>query len=187
MLTERSSKDVFLTSLYKINYQQECIEAKRKKYLVGVRIVDAFSVLAPSFTLAVIGINPDHMKCWLTVLAIANVIIAAIRFFPFYRKSKELCARSSELEMLKHQMDLAWRMYQLNITSLEQFTDTHKGLFEVFSRDSSMEEVYDWKNNDIDGMYAKTMRYMEDYIANPDQISDLFVRIADKEDEGIEK
>ena len=182
-LTDRSSKDVFLTSLFYMYYEQECIAKKLKTLLIGVRCVDAAAVAVPSATLAIIGFNPKHLQICIAVSGFINVIVAVLRFFPFYKKSRELHERSSRIEYLVSQMDITWRMYQFGLTSLETFTNSHKVLYEEYCRNSDDNtEVHDWSAKVISNAQANAMKYMEAYLSQPNQIADLFEKMADKEE-----
>lgn len=185
-ISDRSSKDVFISSIFKMYYEQECLIKLRKKLLYRTRIVDAATVVTPSFLLAIISANPDNLSLWMAISSFVNVIIALLRFFPFYNKAKETHKRFSQIESLVNRMNLEWRMYQLGLSTLEHFTETHKSLYLEYCNGSDfMWEVYDWKDKEVI-FQAQVMRYMEEY-ASSDQICELIERTSDNGGNRIEK
>lgn len=187
-VTDRSSKDVFITSLFNMYYEQECLVKLRKKLLRFVRIVDAATVVVPSFILGIIGINPDNLKLWMAISVFINVAIALLRFFPFYNKAKESHERFTKIESIVNLMNLEWRMYQLGLSTLEHFTETHKTLYQEYCNKciDSANEVYDWKDKEVKNVQAQVMRYMEEY-ASSEQIYELIEKITNNEGDRVEE
>ena len=177
---QRASKDVFLTSLYKMYYEQQCIANRRKWYVFWIRFFDICASCIPLLVLFFIEWKPESLNLWLIILGISNMFIVLSRMLPIHRREEELLRRTAKIEALISEMELNWRMHQLSLIDLDSFTRKHQLIYQEYGRGfDTMNEVYEWKSKLTTRASQSAKKYMEEYISNPKQIDDLFLKIAD--------
>lgn len=177
---ERASKDVFLTSLFKMYYEQQCIANKRKRLVFWIRFFDISASCIPLIILFLIEWKQECLNLWLIILGISNILVVVSRMLPIHKRSEELLRRTAKIESLISEMELNWRMYQLSLMNLDSFTQKHELIFEEYGRGfDTMNEVYEWKAKLTTRSSKSAKEYMEEFLSYPEQVDDLFSKVAD--------
>ena len=178
--SERASKNVFLTSLFKMYYEQQCIAMKRKWLVFWIRFFDISASCVPLMILFLIEWNQQNLNLWLLILGISNILVVVSRMLPIHKRSEELLRRTAKIETLICEMELNWRMYQLHLMDLDSFTQKHELIFQEYGRGfDTMNEVYEWKSRLTTRASQSAKKYMEEFLSYPEQIDDLFSDVAD--------